>query len=115
MPTQVQSNYNLAVGGPDYVWDVGSGAEELNGTYDMMGNLQEWMSPGPAGRPDRRRIRGGTAFHGSFALHSDYRDLYSSPSSEIQTVGFRVATIPEPATVFLFGMGGLLLRGKKKA
>ena len=24
-------------------WDVGSGSEELNGTFDMMGNVWEWM------------------------------------------------------------------------
>jgi len=31
-------------------WDVGSGSQELNGTYDMMGNVQEWMeSPWTSG------------------------------------------------------------------
>ena len=28
---------------PHGPWNVGSGSEELNGTYDMMGNVWEWM------------------------------------------------------------------------
>jgi len=36
----VDTNYNGAVGQP---WDVGSGSEELNSTFDMMGNMWEWM------------------------------------------------------------------------
>ena len=32
-------------------WNVGSGSEELNGTYDMMGNVWEWMESPWTGGP----------------------------------------------------------------
>jgi formylglycine-generating enzyme required for sulfatase activity len=35
----INSNYNNAIGQP---WAVGGGSEELNGIYEMMGNLWEW-------------------------------------------------------------------------
>ena len=44
-------------------WNVGSGSQELNGTYDMMGNDWEWMeSPwtsGDYGAGSSRGLRGG--------------------------------------------------------
>ena len=44
-------------------WNVGSGSQELNGTYDMMGNDWEWMespySSGDYGTGSSRGLRGG--------------------------------------------------------
>lgn len=41
MPAKgIDSNYGRTSGGP---WNVGSGSTELNGTYDMMGNVFEWI------------------------------------------------------------------------
>ncbi|MFH1369945.1 MAG: SUMF1/EgtB/PvdO family nonheme iron enzyme [Planctomycetota bacterium] len=106
------TNYDRAVGQP---WSVGSGSEELNGTYDMMGNVLEWMeSPSNSGRytPGSDRI-----MHGGYYTSDSYY-ISSSPRTvnvvyfENDSVGFRVASIPEPTSLMLLGLGGLLLRRK---
>ncbi len=94
-------------------WDVGSGFEELNGTFDMMGNVWEWMeSPYYSGdylSSSNRGIRGGSYYNNDNILRSSYRSD-TDPSYGYYTVGFRVASVPEPATLLLFGLGAILLR-----
>ena len=92
------TNYNDVIGGP---WDVGSGSEELNNTFDMMGNVWEWMeSPYYSGNylsGSDRGIRGGAFnYYGGNYLSSSTRNNYN-PSFESFGVGFRVASIPELA------------------
>jgi formylglycine-generating enzyme required for sulfatase activity len=100
---------------PHGPWDVGSGSEELNGTFDMMGNLQEWMeSPysdtnyGPGS--DRGRRGGGHfSYYDDLYLASSNRRDYN-PNNESSYVGFRVASeVPEPATMSLLALGGVTL------
>lgn len=99
-------------------WNVGSGNEELNGTFDMMGNVWEWMeSPWDSGAytvHSNRVIRGGS-FNGNDNLISlPYRNNFY-PYTEFDIIGFRVASvIPEPATLLLMGLGGLALRYRKR-
>ena len=83
-------------------WNVGSGSQELNGTYDMMGNVYEWMeSPytsGDYGASSTRGWRGG-----------DWPGVYNSlvasdrfgtgPTVEGGNIGFRVASVPEPGSL----------------
>ncbi len=113
-----QSGWNF--GSPD-PWDVGSGSQELNGTYDMMGNIMEWMespywsgedlSYNPAAlRPER----GGAMGSLIGLLDSSWRDD-NYPYDEHGYLGFRVASVPEPATLLLFGFGGLALRRRRRA
>jgi formylglycine-generating enzyme required for sulfatase activity len=84
-------------------WDVTSGSQELNGTYNMMGNVWEWMeSPYSAGSylsVSSRGVRGGSFYHGdgldqgdAGALASSFRS-YCDPRSEYGTHGFRVASV----------------------
>lgn len=97
-------------------WAVGSGSKELNGTYDMMGNLGEWMeSPYVSGQysplPVYRGIRGG-----SYGSYDDYlsssRRGFDHPFGNSYT-GFRVASVPEPATMVLLVFGAAILRRKR--
>lgn len=98
-------------------WDVGSGSEELNGTYDMMGNVYEWLeSPYNAGEYLSDAMRGslgGSYYDHDGILLSSYRND-DFPDYENVLIGLRVASVPEPATLFLVTLGGLLLRRKRK-
>lgn len=93
------SNFDMELGKP---WNIGTGSEELHGTYDMMGNVWEWMEssfdndylPG-----SNHTVRGGSWYDGGseydgggdFRLCSVAR--YSRvPDMESNQIGFRVAS-----------------------
>ena len=88
-------------------WAVGSGTEEQNETFDMMGNMQE-LTETPFG--SNRRIRGGSVNGGE--LRSSERN-YVAPSSESNILGFRVASVPEPASLILLSLSAVVLRIKR--
>ncbi len=70
------------------------------GTYDMGGNLWKWNEAVPHGTS--RGLRGGDCHLPSDRLTSSY--YYSSPAADAySTVGFRVASVPEPGTVAMLG------------
>ena len=100
-------------------WDVGSGSEELNGTFDMMGNVWEWMeSPYYTGNytsDSSRGVRGGSFGDSGYGLYlaSSSRGI-GSPNYAYKAVGFRVASVPEPASLALLFVGGLVLRYRKR-
>jgi sulfatase modifying factor 1 len=94
-------------------WNVGTGTQEQNGTFDMMGNVFELNETFIDS--SNRCIRGG-----SYLSISNGFDLKSSdrsnvfPYTEGNNGGFRVASVPEPATIVLLTLGGLGLRRKNK-
>ena len=95
-------------------WNFGSGSEELNGTFDMMGNLWEWMeSPWVSGDFLPGGIRGSSFTNYDIELSSSFRRNVS-PDSESLKIGFRVASVPEPCSLVLLGLGGLVLRRRYK-
>ncbi|MHC4562559.1 MAG: formylglycine-generating enzyme family protein [Planctomycetota bacterium] len=100
-------NYDYPDGQP---WDVGSGSEEVNGTFDMMGNVREWMEShdgNDLGAGSAHGMRGGS-FDYLTGLSSSYRTAYS-PYFELYNTGLRVASIPEPCSLGLLWLGGLAL------
>ena len=105
----VDSLYNGALGG--LPWNVGTGTQEQNGTFDMMGNLWEWNETIFDGL--FRSTRGGAYHHGPGAIvvSSSYRTSFDQ-RDESALVGFRIAEIPEPATLLLLGFGMVMLRKK---
>ena len=85
---------NISPYGP---WDVGSGSEELNGTFDMMGNVWEW-NESPFGShgyvPDTSRsLRGGAYWYTAGYLVS-FRGIGMVPFIDYIDIGFRVASMP---------------------
>lgn len=95
------NGYAISPYGP---WNVGSGSQELNGTYDMMGNVWEWMespySDTNYGAGSWRGLRGGDWNYSSDVLPASYRDNYY-PADEGDSIGFRVASVPEPGSVIM--------------
>jgi formylglycine-generating enzyme required for sulfatase activity len=89
-------------------WNVGSGSQELNGTCDMMGNNWEWMES-PWSDPSfdagsSRGVRGGSWGSLSYLFASSYRIADSAPTGESRSLGFRVASVPEPGNLVMTAM-----------
>ena len=106
----VNSNYYSSA-----PWDITNGTMEQNGTFNMMGNVWEWNETVVNLQYGSLGIRGGS-YHRSgsvYDLLSNYRGSYDLPSTEYVIIGFRVASVPEPTTLVLLGLGGWLLRRKK--
>ena len=116
------ANYNGVNSDP---WNVGSGTEENNGTFDMGGNVWEWGESAFDGTLDvlseSRVLRGGYWVNNSINLQSSTR--YSFGPDFVNTgLGFRVASVsaavaavPEPSSVGLLVIGamGCVLRRKR--
>ena len=105
--------------GPDYYrTEVGEweNSDSPYGTFDQGGNVWEWNE---AIIGSYRGLRGGSFGSYDGTLHASLRNDYT-PTSEYGLLGFRVASVsvsvvPEPATIGLLGLGGLLLRRRKRA
>jgi formylglycine-generating enzyme required for sulfatase activity len=77
--------------------------------FDMSGNLYEWNDlTGTAG--SSRGLRGGDWLDGGGGLLSSFR-VAAPPSGEDNRVGFRLAAVPEPASLGLAATGGLAALG----
>ncbi len=92
--------------------DVGafSLANSFYGTFDQAGNVWEWND---AVIGSSRGLRGGSWYSGQTDLAASAR-FYTSPSSELNIVGFRALMIPEPTAVGLTALGIALLAWKRK-
>ena len=108
----VDTNYDYAIQPPStgQPWDVGLGTIEQNGTFNMMGNVFEWNE---ALIGSNRGRRGGSYYGSDDSLSSSYRYHYN-PTLERDGVGFRVASVPEPCSLVLLGLGGLTLMGRRR-
>jgi formylglycine-generating enzyme required for sulfatase activity len=120
----IQSNYNMAIGAP---WNINTGTQEQNGTFDMMGNVSEWNET--LIFDYYGNLRGGSFYYydayglgyaTGYELTSSCRGgafpvEYSNPNLEYMSVGFRVASVPEPCSLVLLSIGGLALLRKRRA
>jgi formylglycine-generating enzyme len=100
-------NNEYVNGSPNYTWTAGYGGKEQNGTYDMMGNVCEWMEDSGG------VIRGGSFMDYGKSMRSSSRSN-TDPSYESYPIGFRVVAIPEPATALSLMLGGLVIAGYRR-
>ena len=105
------NGWNYDGGSYSTPWNVGIGTQEQNGTFDMMGNVRELNESPTFG--SYRGLRGGSYYDYEYFLRSSYRFDFK-PYFESTDVGFRVAEIPEPASLVLLFLGGLVLRNRKR-
>jgi formylglycine-generating enzyme required for sulfatase activity len=87
-------------------WNVGTGTQEQNGTFDMMGNIFEWNETLTG---SYRVFRGGSYYRDDAAFIAASSRGYTVTDVEGMNVGLRVASnIPEPATLLLLGLGAAI-------
>ena len=109
------ANYNLGAdwnGQNGNVTTVGSAAaNNYFGTFDQGGNLREWND---AVIGSSRGLRGGSFNDGEGNLRASSRNG-NVPTDERNTVGFRVASVPEPTSMVLtmLASGVMLIRRKR--
>jgi len=105
----MESN-RYAIGSPYYRTPVGEfeNSDSPYGTFDQGGNVIEWneaiLSSAYRGAP-------GGSFYSSHLgewMHAASRLAFYDPTTEGGSVGFRVAYVPEPATLGLLALGGLI-------
>ena len=101
------SHKGWCYGAGTYIWNVGSGLKELNGTFDMMGNADEWTETLMLIMGDRGQIiRGGCwGIPANYGVASNYRAAISSNAEE-QYITFRVASkMLQPGSPLLCSVG----------
>jgi formylglycine-generating enzyme required for sulfatase activity len=97
----------------NYLTAVGAFASSPGpyGTFDMGGDVWQWteenFTSGSA-EYDRGLAGGSFGYTGNFLKASYDNDLAYNPSNGLGGFGFRVAEVPEPASMALLAFGGLI-------
>jgi formylglycine-generating enzyme len=104
------ANYEMAVG---HTTDVGSyGYSSPYGTFDQGGNVSEWNESLVVN--SIRGLRGGAFVYGygvdTLRVSSRGANI---PSYEDYSLGFRVVQVPEPVTLVLLALGGMVVMRRR--
>ncbi len=101
------------IGSPYYRTVVGEWEDSASpyGTFDQGGNVWEWNEVVPF--QSGRGLRGGSYVSNDVWLHASYREG-NGPQMEDDVFGFRVAQVPEPATIMIFAVASVAALGKRQ-
>ncbi len=101
------------IGNPYYRTEVGffGLSDSPYGTFDQGGNIWEWTEE--VILESYRGLQGGAYAYNYGNLHAASGQGYA-PTNEIDGFGFRVAMVPEPATLGLLTFGGLVLVRRRR-
>jgi hypothetical protein len=86
-----------------------AGGLSAYGTMAQNGNVTEWTESGTinsSGEIDSREFLGG-AWSTNLSVMGSQPRLATAPSNDFFSRGFRVASVPEPSTFFLFSIAAL--------
>jgi len=81
------------------------------GTFDQSGNVFEWNETTPY--QSNRGLRGGPFDYNANELHARNWG-YTDPTNQNDHLGFRVAEVPDPATISLLALGGAALVARRR-
>jgi formylglycine-generating enzyme required for sulfatase activity len=108
--------YNGQTGPADV---ANAGGSSFYGTEAQNGNVYEWnesaLIPPNDSSSEDRAIRGGNWFLAGFYMRPTLRRFFD-PAFELDSIGFRVASVPEPSTAFmiLIPVGVWLIRRSRR-
>jgi formylglycine-generating enzyme len=101
----------LLIGGPYYRTLVGEFelSKSPYGTFDQGGNVWEWTES-TAGNSSLR-VRGGSYWDLGDAMAANGGYATAEPASDSKSMGFRIASVPEPSALVLLALGicGMLI------
>ena len=110
------ANFNSSgytIGSPYYTTEAGDFENSASpyGTFDQGGNVGEWNES--VVNTSYRGNRGGSFIIGPSFMRAN-SSSYGNPSFQTYTIGFRVAQVPEPATLSLLAVGAVALLRRRR-